>query len=538
MHEAGVSVCIKSDSNELVRHLYQEAAKLIKYGGMTEDDALKTITINPAKQLGIDGRTGTIEVGKEADLAIFNGHPLNAFSRCEMTLVEGEVYFQRGPKLEPFAPAAAGPADPLKGRFAFDTKDAPARRLLTDALVHAPAGKPTFLAIKGTTVADLGEDKPIHQTDDETQSLKGLHVYPGLIDAGTVIGLTELGTARETHDYGDAGDFQPDLRAGVAVNPESELIPVTRANGVLTVVTRPTGPVVAGQAALINLAGWVPKEMIVVDPLALHVDFPAEVAFNTGDPTMGNIGKALAKKQREEKIKKLKTLFEDARRYEAARKADPSLPVSPKLQAMLPYVRGEKPVIVSAYRKAEILDALKLADEVKFKLILSGATDAWKVVEEIKKRNVPVIIGPVMTMPQEWYDPYDAPFANAAKLHKAGVTFCIRSVGSSNTRNLPYEAAMAVSYGLPPEEGLMAITTYPAEILGVGDRLGGIGVGKRANLVLTTGDILQPSTQVLGLFIDGKALEPTSKHTRLYEKYRERLRLIREGKIPLGTDAK
>lgn len=241
---------------------------------------------------------------------------------------------------------------------------------------------------------------------------------------------------------------------------------------------------------------------------------------------------------REEKIKKLKTLFEDARRYEAARKADPSLPVSPKLQAMLPYVRGEKPVIVSAYRKAEILDALKLADEVKFKLILSGATDAWKVVEEIKKRNVPVIIGPVMTMPQEWYDPYDAPFANAAKLHKAGVTFCIRSVGSSNTRNLPYEAAMAVSYGLPPEEGLMAITTYPAEILGVGDRLGGIGVGKRANLVLTTGDILQPSTQVLGLFIDGKALEPTSKHTRLYEKYRERLRLIREGKIPLGTDAK
>jgi imidazolonepropionase-like amidohydrolase len=148
---------------------------------------------------------------------------------------------------------------------------------------------------------------------------------------------------------------------------------------------------------------------------------------------------------------------------------------------------------------------------------------------------VPVILGPILTLPQETYDPYDAPFACAARLHQAGVRFCIRSAGTSNTRNLPYEAAMAVSYGLPPEEGLKAVTLYPAQILGVADQLGSIETGKRANLVLTDGDLLQASTQVKAVFIDGKPLEPTSKQTRLYERYRERLLEVKEGRAPLGT---
>jgi imidazolonepropionase-like amidohydrolase len=140
-----------------------------------------------------------------------------------------------------------------------------------------------------------------------------------------------------------------------------------------------------------------------------------------------------------------------------------------------------------------------------------------------------------MTMPQETYDPYDSPYACPARLHEAGVKFCIRSAGSSNTRNLPYEAAMAVSYGLPAEEGLKAVTLYPAQILGVADRMGSIERGKIANLVLTDGDLLQASTQVKAIFINGRPLEPTSKQTRLYERYRERLREVKEGRAPLGT---
>ena len=140
-----------------------------------------------------------------------------------------------------------------------------------------------------------------------------------------------------------------------------------------------------------------------------------------------------------------------------------------------------------------------------------------------------------MTMPQEIYDPYDAAYSCPARLHEAGVRFCIRSDGGSNSRNLPYESAMAVSYGLPPDEGLKAVTLYPAEILGVADQLGSIEPGKRANLILTNGDILQASTQVQAVFIDGKPLEPTSKQTRLYDRYRERLREVKEGRAPLGT---
>ncbi len=534
LSEAGVSVCLKSDSNELMRHLYQEAAKCVKYGGMTEKAALETITLNGAKQLGLDKRLGSLEVGKDGDLAIFNGHPLNSYARCEMSIVEGEVYFQRSEKLTPFAPAAAAPAAPHKEVTLI--KPSPDGSYLLKNLTIHPANGPeikgSVLVRKGKIVA-VGEMKNVD--DRNAIDCGGMHLYPGMIDAGTVLGLTELGSLRETQDYAEGGDFQPDLRASTAINPDSELIPVTRANGVTTVVTRPVGSMIAGQAALINLAGWVPKEMTILDPLALSVEFPGALPMITGDPTAPSIGRAIARKQRDEKVRKLKELFQQATLHDEARKLDPNRPANPRLEALIPYARGEKPVIIQAIRKQEIQEALKLADELKLKVILSGAVDAWKVADELKKRNVPVIVGPVMTMPQESYDPYDAPYACPAKLHEAGVKFCIRSAGGTNTRNLPYEAAMAVSYGLPPEEGLKAVTLYPAEILGVADQLGSIEPGKRANLVLTNGDMLQASTQVLALFIDGRPLEPTSKHTRLYERYRERLKEVQDGRAPLGT---
>jgi hypothetical protein len=343
-------------------------------------------------------------------------------------------------------------------------------------------------------------------------------------------------SARETRDFAEGGDFQPDLRASTAINPDSELIPVTRANGVLSVVTRPAGSVIAGQSVLINLDGWVPREMTVVDRLALHVSLPGGLSGLDRRPRLMRASRALAGKQREAKLRRLKELFRQALVYEKARKESPERAVNPRLEALVPYAAGRKPVVIQASRKNEIVEALKLADELKLKVILSGGMDAWKVAGELKKRDVPVIVGPILSLPAERHDPYDAPFACPAKLHAAGVRFCIRSTGTSNTRNLPYEAAMAVSYGLPPEEGLKAVTQYPAQILGVADRLGSLEKGKVANLVLTNGDMLQASTQVVGLFIKGRPLAPTSKHTRLYERYRERLREVKAGRAALGTE--
>jgi imidazolonepropionase-like amidohydrolase len=542
LHEAGVSVCLKSDSNELMRHLYQEAAKCLKYGGMSEAAALETITLNAAKQLGLEKRVGTIEVGKDADLAIFNAHPLDSEACVDMTIVEGEVYFQRSEKLK--AIAAAQPLVTAPSNHARPIpRDPHGNYVIIGATVHPVSGPPIPNGvvtiqnnkITAVTAGNGGGANGAIKNGATVIDAVGLHVFPGMIDAGTVLGLTELDSARETNDFAEGGDFQPDLRASIAINPDSELIPVTRANGVTTVVTRPIGSVIAGQSALINLAGWVPREMAVVDPLALHVEFPSSSPLFSFDPAAPRIGRAIARKQKEEKVRRLKELFRQAIAYDDARKQDARTRGNPRLEALVPYARGIKPVVIQANRKQDIIEALELGDQLKLKVVLSGAIDAWKVTEELKKRKVPVIIGPVMAMPAESYDPYDAPFACAARLAKAGIEFCIRSGGSSNTRNLPYEAAMAVSYGLPPEEGLKAVTLYPAQILGVADQLGSIEPGKRANLVLADGDILQASTHVQAIFIDGRPLEPVSKQTRLYDRYRERLKEVKDGLAPLGT---
>ena len=498
LKDAGVNVCLKSDDNELMRHLNQEAAKLVKYCGFTPEEALHAITLNPARQLGLDRRLGTIEVGKDADLAIFNGHPLNTYSRCEMTLVEGEVFFQRSEKLVRAEAAKTAPTGPAP-KFAAIPEIPGATYVLRNGTIHQP-GKTPFVGTVVLTVADKNITQVVPASTDlkwpadaKVVDVAGLHLYPGMIDAGTVLGLVEIDSASETADFREGGDFQPDLRASIAINPDSELIPVTRANGVTTVVTRPTGSLMPGQGALINLAGWVPAEMVVVDPLSLHVEYPGgpigredRGGFNPSWPA--NEGESLAlRDRREEKLRKLKELFETARRYDAAKRANLSPATNPRLESLLPYIRGEKPVIFTANRKADIVATLKLADELKVKPIISGGIEAWKVATELKHRDVPVIVGPVMSLPRELGERYDASYAAAAKLHQAGVRFCIRSAGSNNARNLPYEAAMAVAYGLPAEEGLKAVTLYPAGILGVADKLGTIEPGKRANLVITNG---------------------------------------------------
>lgn len=568
LNDAGVSVCIKSDDPELMRHLYQEAAKCIKYGGMSETDALKTITLNGAKQLGIDARTGSIDLGKDGDLAIFDGHPLNSYARPEMTLVEGEVYFQRSDKLQPRSIATATPTRPATQTLSLG-RNRSGCYALTGVTVH-PASRPALaratVIIQNGKITDVlqgtvqkssvvnvdGKDanaltirdgerviiRPV-PAGTTVMRLNGLHVFPGMIDAASVVGLSEVASVRETQDYSPIGDFQPDLRASTGLNPDSAVIAVTRANGVLSALTGPEGGPISGQPALINLAGWVPRDMVVADKLALQLELPRpRPRFGRGGGRRGERpNTAELRRQSDDKLRRLKDLFRQAVAYDEGRKSSADSPVNTRLEALVPFARGLKPVIISAQRRKEILDALKFGDDLKLKVIIRGGKDAWKVADELKKRHVPLILGPVMALPSETYDPFDGPLTGPAKLHQAGVRFCIcaHSLEMANGRNVPYEAAMAVSYGLAPDEGLKAVTLYPAEILGVADQLGSIDAGKRANLVIANGDILQASTQVLGLFIDGRPMPPTSKQTQLYERYKQRLKEVRQGTEPLGT---
>ncbi len=230
LKDAGVSVCLKSDDNELMRHLNQEAAKLVKYCGFTPDEAIQTITLNPARQLGLESKVGTIEVGKDGDLAIFTGHPLNSYARCEMTLVEGEVYFQQAEKMVAVAAATAGPGPQTKP---FTAIPEAGTYILKGGTVHQP-GKPAFagsVVVTGrkiTMVIPAGDSKQTPPADAKVVDVSGLHLYPGMIDAGTSPGpyRNRLIAPPETNDSRDGGDFQPDLKAIIGVNPDSELLPV------------------------------------------------------------------------------------------------------------------------------------------------------------------------------------------------------------------------------------------------------------------------------------------------------------------------
>ena len=550
--EAGVAVSIKSDDEELVRHLYLEAAKVVKYGGGSEARALEMITRNPARQLGLDGRIGTIEIGKEADLAIFNGHPFDGFARCQMTLVDGEVRFQRREAGKDVArpadhaampgPAPDAPIGPLvipddpRGIFA-----------VTGATIHPVAGPAIadgILVIVEGRIAALGGPDTRIPTGARMVDAKGLDAWPGLIDAGSVLGLFEVGSLAETQDYADSAQFQPELRAASALRPDSELIPVTRANGVLSALVQPSGGLIAGQACVINLDGWVPSEMVVADAAALVVNIPPYIPANPDAPRPRGGDDPNAK--RKERLDAIKDQFRQALEYDrvtrgASERKEAAVPADPRLAALVPYARGEKPVLLRANLRVEILDAVALAEELKLKAVISGGLDAWKVAERLKVAKVPVLISGTHRLPSEVSDPYDAPYANPARLFEAGVPFAIRSGGSGPDqatagRNLPYEAATAVAYGLPEAEALKAVTLRPAEILGLADQLGSLEPGKRANVVLTVGHILQPTTEVKALFIGGHPVAPESRHTRLYAKYRGRLDDVRRGLAPLGIE--
>jgi imidazolonepropionase-like amidohydrolase len=358
---------------------------------------------------------------------------------------------------------------------------------------------------------------------------KGKTVYPGLFDGLTTLGLAEVtGNAPGTVDTNETGDVNPHAKAWVALHPDSELLPVARAFGITTALAAPGGGLISGQSAVIRTFGDTPTALTVKGPAAMHMRYPtgaAVVDFSQGppNPEPKTFEQRLQerKKNQEKELLKLKGLLEESRAYGEGMSAGTSLKVDLPMNGLSLAAAGKIPVVMRANAEADIKGAIKFAADNKLKLIIAGGAEAWRCVDDLKKNDVPVLLT-VEQLPSREGDPYDSAYANAATLHKGGVRFAIVTDDASNSRNLPFEAAMAFAFGLPREAAIRAITLSPAEIYGVATALGSIEVGKTATLIVTNGDILDHRTSITNVIVDGQETSLDNKHLRLYERYKAR----------------
>jgi imidazolonepropionase-like amidohydrolase len=398
---------------------------------------------------------------------------------------------------------------------------------LVGGTVHPVSGpvitNGTVLFIDGKITA-VGSNVSL-PTGTEQIDVSGKHVYPGLIATNSMLGLTEIGSVRATLDAAEIGDIKPNVRAESAINPDSEILPVTRANGVTVAQSVPSGGLISGTSATIMLDGWTWEDLTLGAPAGLHVQWPG--ARGGRFFRRRNQSEEERRKAMQENIQKIKTAFAEARAYMTAKDAEsqkgiPYHDTDLRWEAMIPVLKKEVPVFVHANVLSQIQQAVDWALDEDVKVVLVGGQDAWRITDLLKEKGIPVVIGGVLNTPRRRWEPYDTPFTTALKLHEAGVSFCIGFSGreASNARNLAYHAAMASAYGLPKEEALKSITVYPAQILGVADRVGSIEVGKDATLIVTNGDPLEITTQVEQEFIQGRTIDLTSRHTQLYEKYK------------------
>lgn len=404
--------------------------------------------------------------------------------------------------------------------------------------VHAPAIENGTVLIEARDIVAVGRNVAV-PAGARVKDVRGLHVYPSLVNANTALGLVEVNSVAGTVDVAEMGDINPNVRAEVAINPDSEILPVTMANGILVAMTAPRGGLIAGSAAVIRLEGWTWEDMTVAAPVGMLVNWP-DMHIDTGPEARPKDKQIEA---RDERLRMLQEAFADARAYSKALEAEGSRGIpqhdrDPRWEAMLPVLRGEIPVLVAANDIRQLRAAMRWAEQEGVRLVfLTGGrtgSDVWRVADELAARDIPVILGSVHQLPRRRWEPYDTPFAVAAKLHEAGVRFCFAYGASpfsaAHARNLPYHAATAAAYGLPKLEALRGVTQYAAEILGIDDRFGTLEPGKEATLIVTDGDPLEIRTQVRFAFMAGVELDLDNRHRRLFEKYRNRPRP--EGKEP------
>ncbi|HAN97326.1 MAG TPA: imidazolonepropionase [Planctomycetaceae bacterium] len=412
---------------------------------------------------------------------------------------------------------------------------------LIGGTIHPISGPPLengTLVFADGKISAVGVGIPIPD-DAERIDVAGKHLYPGLFESHSQIGLVEWSSVRATLDSTETGLINPNVEAHVAVNPESALLPVTRANGVLLALSAPSGGLVSGRGSVLQLDGWTTEDLAIRPVATMHVNWPRiappvrlpGAAAGGGGGRRGRFGGGEADGGGDP-LAPLRQLFEQAKAYAAERDAlGDARRVDLRLEGMRPLLDRSVPMVVAADGLAEIESAVAFAAEFGVRLVIFGGYDAPSAATMLREHDVPVIVSAVHRNPLRRHDAYDAAYTLPERLRAAGIRFCISGSGRSetwNARNLAYHAGTAVAYGLPQDEALRSITLSPAEILGVADRVGSLDIGKDATLIVTDGNPLETTTQVEHAWIGGRTVQLTSLHTRLYDKYREKYRQLRD----------
>lgn len=352
----------------------------------------------------------------------------------------------------------------------------------------------------------------------------GMTIYPGLIDSETHLGLTEIEADRMTTDLVETSDeIMPHMRTYDAFHAESALIPITRVNGITNAIVAPdNSDTLPGQDIFIQLDGRSSRDMILGKDVAMPLNFTGEQRRNE------SWEKAKYPQTRMGMAAQLRQAFVDAQEYmqkfaDYEKKAKTDKTATPpkrdlKLEALVPYLKGERPVILAADTPGDVDTAVSLANEFHLKFVLNHVRHAQKVLDYIASLHVPVIAGPIWELPKA-DERYDAVYRLPAELHKRGVKVLLASDDAHNSRNLPYQAGYAVAYGLPYEEALKAITLYPAQVFGMEKDFGSLDVGKVANVVVANGDPLDVKSDVKHVFINGREIPLENRQIRLREEY-------------------
>ncbi len=429
-------------------------------------------------------------------------------------------------------------ATPLAAWAQHDPRVEPATAyVISGATVHTLNGENlenASVLIQNGVIVELGTTITVPEGASVIDAT-GLHVYPGMIDAFSRLGLTEIGSVSATQDASELGNWNAHLSAYTAIYPASEHIPVARANGVTHAVTAPGSGGgfrgggaggIPGQATLIHLDGWTIEEMAIMPSLAMVIQWPSirTRSFDFSTFSMTERPYTEAKKEYDEQIQEMEDWFQAARHYkQAVERGDPTkFERDLQLEHLSRTLGGDLPAIVVANDKLGIESALDFAARYDMKIAIAGARDAREVKQRLAEEEIPVILGPSQALPAQEDDPYYYPFTLAGELHEAGVKIAFGTFNSADSRTLPYEAANTVSFGLPYEEALKAVTVNSAEILGVADQLGTIEPGKLGNLIVTDGDPLEIQTNVEYVFIKGMPVDTNNKHRRLWERYMNR----------------